>query len=174
MTHWQQPLTPTQLSYQTDFDAKRCTDLVRSLFRKDLLYCINAEARIGRLYWLSMPGCSLQNKIRKEQKLPLLNHFFPSINWPLYGQLCFNHRSAVIKALSIPLQPAEIKRKIRIEKPQIHINADNVRDIIRFFVVQNIVQPIYSRKHVYPKYELTEMGRQFKELLIRAEVKIRN
>lgn len=96
------------------------------------------------------------------------------MNWPLYGQLCFNHRSAVIKTLSIPLQPAQIKRKLRMEHPHIHISADNVRDIIRFFKSQKVVQPIYFRKKVYPKYELTQMGKQFKELLMRAEVKIRN
>tara|TARA_R110002111_G_scaffold177181_1_gene243194 strand:- start:3424 stop:3963 length:540 start_codon:yes stop_codon:yes gene_type:complete len=174
LTYWQQPITPAQLSYQTGLETKQCTDLVRNLSQKGLFHCINPEARIGRLYWLTKTGCTFQNRIRKEQKLPFLNHPLPSINWPLYGQLCFSHRSAVIKTLSIPLQPAEIKRKLRIEQPQVHINADNVRDIIRFFKFQNIVQPIYSRRKAYPKYELTQMGKQFRELLIRAEVKIRN
>lgn len=148
--------------------------LVRRLAQHNVLYCLNNEARIGRLYWLTKKGCELQNNLRTAAQLPLYDQILPAFNWSLYGQLCFTHRTAVIKALSHPLQPPEIKRKLRIEQPHIQINADNVRDIIRFFKARGIVEPVYRRKKVYPQYVLTDFGTKCRELLVRAEVKIGN
>ena len=174
LANWNQPLTAAQVGRRIGLEVKPANDLVRKLVRLHLLYCLNPRSRRSRLFWLTSTGCNYQNKLRKTLGLSLYDPSIPNIDWELYGKICFNHRTAILNVLTEPLQPAKIKRKLRRELPHIHINADNVREIIRFFKEQEIVRPVRVRKWVYPRYELTEQGKCFRELLIRAEVKDHN
>lgn len=94
----------------------------------------------------------------------------PDIDWSLYGSVCYRHREAIIKILSEPLQPSEIKRRARIRFAGIRMSANNVRDVMRIFVRQGIVRKIYVKRQRHPRYELTEQSRVFRDLLLQAEV----
>ncbi len=93
----------------------------------------------------------------------------PNLDWTLYGSVCFTHRSAIIKVLTEPMQPSTIKRKARSRDATLHMSANNVRNVIRLFLAQGIVHPVHVRKKAHLRYELTEIGKRFQELLWRVE-----
>lgn len=124
------------------------------------------------MYWLTPLGIACQEQLRKLQGLPPLAHAFSDIDWKLYGSLCFSHRSAIIKALSEPLQPAAIKRKARSQNPNIKMSANNVRDAIKPFVKNGVLQQIQVKKKMHPRYELTALGKKFQRLLRDADTPV--
>ena len=67
------------------------------------------------------------------------------------------------------MQPAEIKKVLRIRRPNVKISANNVRDIIKLFLARNIVSLVKIRKKAHPKYELTDLGTKLRQLLLRAD-----
>jgi len=101
--------------------------------------------------------------------LPLNGINQHSVNWALYGWVCYSHRSVVLRALTEPMQPSEIRRRIRHRFPAAKISANNVRDIIRLFEKHGIVQKVFIKKKAHPRYELTESGVPFQKLLNQAE-----
>lgn len=100
----------------------------------------------------------------------MISYELPEIDWELYGSCCFSHRGAVIKTLATPMQPAEIKRRALLQNSMLRMSANNVRDVIRFFKEKGIVNPVKMRKKAYPRYELTEQGKDFRRLMMLAEV----
>ena len=91
------------------------------------------------------------------------------VDWEVYGWLCFSHRSVVLRALTEPMQPAKIKRKIRSRHPNARISANNVRDVIRLFLAKGIVRQVFTKKQSLPRYELTELGCVYQRLLNQAD-----
>ena len=87
------------------------------------------------------------------------------VDWALYGWTCYTHRAAVIQALTAPLQPAAIRRRIIQENPHMKISANNVTDILRLFLRKRIIRPIQLRRKVHLRYELTELGNKLQKLL---------
>ena len=67
------------------------------------------------------------------------------------------------------MQPAEIKRILRLHKPDIKISANNVRDIVQLFLAKEIVRPVKIRKKAHLRYELTDSGNKLRQLIIQAE-----
>lgn len=67
------------------------------------------------------------------------------------------------------MQPSEIKRQIRIQKPNTKISANNIRDVVKLLLEKELVQKVYVRKKAHPRYELTELGIKLRQLLIQAE-----
>ena len=108
--------------------------------------------------------------MRKELFLPEKAYDIPSVNWELYGWVCYNHRAAIVRTLTEPMQPSDMKRKLRNSKPHIKISANNIRDVIKLFLQKGIVRKTFVRKKAHPRYELTELGTKFQGLLSRAEV----
>lgn len=98
------------------------------------------------------------------------SHHFPEIDWGLFGEVCYSHRSTIIKTLVRPMQPSEIKRRARFNNPRLKMSANNCRDAICFLRDKEIVSSIKINHNFYLHYELTEIGREFRELLLRAEV----
>ena len=134
-----------------------------------LVECLNPAARRSRVNWLTELGVVCQGELVKSKGLTEVKHDFPRVDWEAYGWICFSHRSAVVKALTRPMQPATIKRVGRFRDPQIRMSANNVRDIIRLFLERGIVQKVSIRGKAHPRYELTEMGRKMQDLLFSAE-----
>ncbi len=93
----------------------------------------------------------------------------PDMDWELYGWLCYSHRSIILKTLSEPLQPADIKRKARARHPSLAMSAGNVRDVIHLFQMRGLVRPARIRKRKHLRYELTELGLHCQQLLKQAE-----
>ncbi len=165
-----QPLTAKQISRRTRISVDTCSYLLGKCAIKSLVVCLNPNARNSRLYWVTELGRKHQERLRKELSLPDRAYDVPSVNWELYGWVCYNHRAAIIRILAEPMQPSEMKRKLRNSKPNIKISANNIRDVIKLFLQKGIVQKTFVRKKAHPRYELTELGTKFQGLLSRAEI----
>ena len=136
----------------------------------DLVTCLNPLARRSRLYWLTELGQRIQGRFDTDRSPLSTQPSDLTINWELYGRMCFTHRAAVVRTLNEPLQPATIKRRARARQPQLRISANNVRDIIRLLAAWGVVRPVQIRRKAHPRYELTDTGRAIQQLLDRAEV----
>ena len=164
-----QPLISRQISKRTGIPSCTCSYVIATFVDKGLLICLNSVARNSRLYWLTGQGRQCRRKLFLENNQICKETELPDIDWNLYGWVCFNHRSAIIKALTHPMQPAEIKRLFRLQGTLIRISANNIRDIIRLFLAKGIVRPVKVRKRAHLLYELTDIGTKLRHLLIHAE-----
>lgn len=72
--------------------------------------------------------------------------------------------------MSVPLQPSDIKKVLRIHNPTVKISANNIRDIMRLFLAKGIVRKVFSRKKAHPQYELTQLGAKLRKLLFQAQM----
>lgn len=165
----QQPMTAKQLSKKTAISKERCSYLMGKFAALQLCACLNPKAVNSRLYWITSQGKEIQARLQKELNLPQNDIHLHSVNWALYGWVCYNHRSLVLRVLIEPMQPSEIRRRIRHKYPKAKISANNVRDIIHLFEKRGIVKKVFFRKKVHPKYELTEKGLKLQKLLNQAE-----
>lgn len=171
LANFDQPLSAKQLSRRTGMSPDSCSYVLWELSVYGLGYCLNEEAGTNRLHWLTSLGKVYQTKLRKALQLPALqHHFLPDIDWYLYGQVCFTHRSAAIKALSFPMRPVAIKRKAKEQNPGLRMSANNVRDVIRILLDFGLIKPVWTAKQPHPSYELIEQGVVFRSLLVRASL----
>lgn len=162
-----QPMTAKQLSRKTGIPPDTCSHTLRKFTSKGQAVCLNPKSRTSRLYQLTELGIRCQKQVYQDSNHPYKEYNLPDIDWQLYGWVCFNHRCSVIKTLITPLQPSEIKRILRVHRPNIKISANNIRDIIKLFLAKAIVRPVKLRKKAHLRYELTELGDQFRQLLVR-------
>lgn len=160
-----QPLTSKQIARRTGLSFDACRDSVRTLATIGLLYCLNDRARRSRIYWHTPMGGAWRRRFSEAPPAFDLS----SVDWSLYGWVCYSHRAVIIKVLNMPMQPSEIKRRARSTNPSLRMSANNVRDVIRLFVKRDVVRPVQVRRKAHPRYELTEMGRRFQQLLRDAE-----
>jgi len=165
-----QPLTARQIARKTGIPVDTGSHLIAQCSAKGLVTCLNPEQRNSRLYWLTSLGMAAKKQLCHDANLPCKEYDLPDINWSLYGWVCFNHRSAVIRTLSGPMQSSEIKRVLRIHQSSIKISANNIRDIIKLLISKNIVRPMKVKRKAHPRYELTELGIQLQQLLRQAQV----
>lgn len=166
-----QPLTVKQLAGRTSIAEESIGYVVTELRSNGLVHCLNEKARRSRLYWLTELGGKCQRFLCQEKGIPQVERTFSKVDWDIYGSVCFNQRAAIIKSLTAPQQPADIKRKALSQNPDLKMSANNVRDIIKIFLKENIVQPVTYKKKAHPSYELTETGIEFQNLLRKAESK---
>jgi len=166
-----QPMTARQLSSRTGMGLDSCSRAIWELRAYSLVQCLNRPARRSRLYWLTPRGKACQRKLFQARSLRCPDHEFPRVDWDLYGWVCYTHRSAVIKVLTAPLQPAEIKRRARSQNSELKMSANNVRDIIRVFLEKGIVRPVKTKSEIHNRYELTEIGKELRVLLLAAETR---
>jgi len=167
-----QPLTGKQIGRRTVMPIDSCSYVVAKLVTKGLLICLNPEARNSRLYWLTDLGVLCQKRLHQDFALAYEEYDLPSIDWSVYGWVCFNHRAAVVQVLTKPMQPSEMKRKLRQIGSDVRISANNIRDIIRLFHEKQIVRKVPIRKKAHPRYELTDQGLQIQKLLNRARTQL--
>ena len=165
-----QPLTGKQIGRRTGIPTDTCSYVVAKLVNRGLLTCLNPEARNSRLYWLTDLGMQCRKRLHHDLTLAYEACDLPSIDWSLYGWICFSHRSIVMKTLTEPMQPSEIKRVIRKKKTGMKISANNIRDVVRLLLEKGIVQKVFARKKAHPRYELTDSGNQFRELLVQSKM----
>jgi predicted transcriptional regulator len=165
-----QPLTAKQIARKTGIPMDTCSYTVAKFTVKSLVTCLNPEARNSRLYWITELGRQCRKQLHQDKNLPYKEYDLPSVNWPLYGWLCYSHRAAIIRILTEPMQPSKIKRTLRNHKPNIKISANNIRDVIKLLLEKGIVQKVFVRKKAHPRYELTDSGKQFRQLLIQSEM----
>ena len=164
-----QPMTAGQISSRTGIPKNTCSHIIAQCSVQGLLICLNPQQRNSRLYALTSHGRRIRKQLCKGTNLPFKEYDQPDINWSLFGSVCFNHRSAVIRTMFGPMQPSEIKRVLRMQQSSIKISANNVRDIIKLFVEKNIVRSVNVKKKAHPLYELTKLGIQLQRLLRHAQ-----
>lgn len=164
-----QPSVSRQISKKTGIPAHTCSYVITKLENSGVLICLNSGARNSRLYWLTETGHEYIQKLYSNQKRTYTKPILPTIDWQLYGWACFSHRSAIIKALTHPMQPSEIKRLFRLQRTHIRISANNIRDVIRLLLAKGIVRPVKIRKKAHLRYELTDTGIKVRQLLVNAE-----
>ncbi len=165
-----QPLTAKQISRRTRISVDTCSYLLGKFAAKGIGVCVNPNARNSRLYWITDTGRKCQERLRRELSLSEESYDVSPVNWELYGWVCFNHRAAIIRIITGPIQPSEMKRRLRYLNSDIRISANNIRDVIRLFLQKGLVQKVVVKKKFHPRYELTELGAKFQGLLSRAEV----
>ncbi|MFI5225002.1 MAG: hypothetical protein ACHQX3_12305, partial [Nitrospirales bacterium] len=158
-----QPLTATQLARKAGIDRDSCSELLGELYLKAFVTCLNPKQQRSRVYWLTGRGLHFRSRLTQEPIEPL-----PEIEWALYGELCHNHRSAIMRAIREPMRPSKIKRRALLADAELRINLNNVRDILRWMLRKNLVQHVHLRKYVHPLYELTGTGKAMQQLLARA------
>ena len=146
----QQPVTADQLSRRKSISLDSSSSALRDFSHAGLLECLNKESRTSRLYWLTAMGERCHRRLMKERGGPRIDYDLPDVDWKLYGWTCYRHRSAVLKALQFPLQPATIKRVAVKQDENLRMSANNVRDIIHEFEAQGIVRRVYIRKKKHP------------------------
>ena len=164
-----QPMTAKQISSRTSIPKNTCSHIIVQCSVQGLLTCLNPQQRNSRLYGLTSHGRRIRKRLCKGTNLPFKEYDQPDINWSLFGSVCFNHRSAVIRTMSGPMQPSEIKRVLRMHQSSLRISANNVRDIIKLLLSKDIVRSVKVKKKAHPRYELTELGVQLQRLLKRAQ-----
>jgi len=162
-----QPMTAKQLSFTTEMSLDGCSHVLKVLARHGLVSCQNPDARKSRIYWLTDKGIVCQKKLLKALNMPLSDYDYSDVDLSLYGWICFSHRALVIRTLGEALQPAAIKRKVRMKNPTARISANNVRDVIKMFLRKGIVRKVYVRKKVHPLYELTGIGWRLRRLMVK-------
>ena len=161
-----QPMTAKQIGIATGIPMDTCSYTTAKFTVKGLATCLNPEARNSRLYWITEFGRQCRKQLHQDRNLPYKENDLPSVNWALYGWLCYSHRAAIVRVLTEPMQPSAIKRRLRIRKPNMKISANNIRDVMRLLLTRGIVQKVFVRKMAHPRYELTESGQQFRQLLM--------
>lgn len=165
--HLASPLTATQLAGRTSLSRSACSRALSDLSERQLASCLNPTARRNRIYGLTPLGRSL--KIPRE---PDPAHDTPiATDWSLLGWASFRHRSAILRSLSHPMQPSEIKRRARRQDSSLRMSAGNVRDVVKLLLARGIVAQVRLRKRAHPMYELTDIGRQLRQALLNAEAR---
>lgn len=163
-----QPLTAVQLAQREGINLDRAGYLFWELGTHQLVECLNRSARKSRLYWLTAFGQRCRDRLRRRLRMAAVEEGLPKVDWDLYGWLCFRHRSAIMRALTQPLQPAAIKRQARRRDESLRMSANNVRDIIKLFLKRGIVRTVPVPREHHPRYALTTTGETMRRLLIAA------
>ncbi|HQP33748.1 MAG TPA: hypothetical protein PLI95_01150 [Polyangiaceae bacterium] len=161
-----QPLTASHLAQRTQRPRSACSALLRQLASRRLVRCLNNSARRSRVYGLTLKGHACLGAMGSQNAEPRRT---PEVDWAIYGWICFSQRSAVLKALTEPLQPATIKRRALRHDPTLTMSANNVRDVIRLFLAKGLVSRVHRRAALHPQYALTALGRSLHELLMTAD-----
>ncbi len=165
-----QPMTAKQISKRTGLNSVICCKALKNFVLDGLVVCLNPAAHNSRLYWLTDIGKECQKRLSLKLNLPQKDYDFPEVDWSLYGWTCYNHRAAIIRILTEPMQPSEIKRTLRRHRSSIKISANNIRDVVKLLLEKQIVQKVHVRKKAHPRYELTDSGKRFQELLMQSEM----
>ena len=169
LVDFNQPLTATHIAQRTNISLDACLHVLWVLSLYNIVYCLNKDTRYNRVYWLTELGKRCQQKLREDKSLRPLARNFPSIPWNLFGSVCYSHRSTVIKTMHEPMQAAKVKRKALYQNSKLRMSANNVRDVMKYLLSKDIVRKVYVRRKRHPRYELTELGKEFKGLLISAK-----
>jgi len=168
LLHLAHPMTASQLAPQLETPQGQCSRVLRALTQRGLARCLNPAARRSRVYELTPLGEKHQRQLCHRCGQPGVKSAFPDVDWSLYGWVCFSHRSAILRAMEQPLQPATIKRIARHQNEDLRMSANNVRDVIRLFVEKGIAKALTEGKRSHPRYELTERGRALQAVLLGA------
>ena len=166
------PLTAMQIARKTRLELDTCSSALVMMARMGIVNCLNPNSKNCRVYRLTEIGTEIQKNLESEFNVSRPGDIIipEGIDWELYGLVCYRQRSAVIQAITQPMQPCQIKRYLKIHKPHITISQNNIRDIKNEFLKYGIIQKVFLRKRAHPAYEMTGQGLIFQKLLNQAEM----
>lgn len=164
-----QPITATQLAGKLRLSFDQCSNVLLTLQKHGVVRCLNPTAMRSHLFWLTRAGKDAQRDL-SQGACP--SHDYPEIDWGLYASVCFSQRSEVIKNLTYPMQPSQIKRRATFQTPGLRMSSNNARDVIQYLKRHGVVRPVELKKKAHPGYELTEISLQMRRLLLQAEVRV--
>lgn len=171
LKHLIMPATPSQLARWTELSGDACSYTLVEFRMCSLAVCVNPDAVRFRLYRLTRKGLQCRLAVIDEDAGEYRPPAFPVEFWHLYALVLYPHRSAVIRELTWPMQAAEIKRRASMNDPNVRISAGNVREVLKFLLKKGIVRRFFVRRSAYPRFELTDLGEQLREVLLEAEVR---
>ena len=169
LLNFSQPLTARQLSKRTELSLDACSYVLWEFTIKALTTCLNEAAQRSRVYWLTRLGLAARRRLFREHDKVMPVPFVPDVDWDLYGFVCHRHRTAIIKALTFPMQPATVKRRARSLDPTLRMSGNNARDIMRLFKRLGLVVPLNEPGRRFPRYQLVEPAKAMRELLMLAD-----
>ena len=165
------PATPSQLARRTSLSEDACSYTLIEFRARKLARCVNPKAARFRLYLLTRMGWQCRLIVIGKSDSKRGSRRFPLEFWRLYAEMLYPHRSAVIRTLIRPMQAAEIKRRASLSDSNLRISASNVREVLKFLLRQGIVRRFLVRRSAYPRFQLTDLGEQLREVLLEAEVR---
>lgn len=163
-----QPLTAVQLAGRLGCEPGPASYCFWELSTRGVTRCLNPAATNNRLHWLTGIGRACRDRLIRAEGLPPTALTLPELDWPLYGELLFRHRAAVLRAMNGPRQPSEIRRLAVDRQSGLRMSANNVRDVVRFLVEKKVAAPVDRSRAGHKRYALTETGLAFKQLLLNA------
>lgn len=155
------PLTAKQLAAQAHLEFDTCRHAIRELARLDLIHCLNPEARRHRIYWLTQRAHKFLPELPRDHA-----QSWSLVDWALHGWASNPHPLAVLRALTRPMKPAELKRAGYLRDRSSRMTASHYRDTLRMLVQHGLVQKTYPGKKKHALYGLTETGRRHRSLLV--------
>lgn len=164
-----QPLTAHQLASRSALDRDTCSRVLGELSIYGVVECVNPSARRSRLYWLTGMGAECRRLLGISLHQQPIVYRFPLVDWNLYGEVCYSHRAAVVKAVEGQMQAVAIRRRACLQNRQLRMSANNCRDVLYFLRRVGIVKQIRLQSEQHPRYQLTETGTRLQLLLRRAE-----
>ena len=162
------PMTGRQLSQILKIDLNVCGHILRSFRKRGLAYCCNPQAKISRLYYLTLDGKVCLSKFSDSGNSNFVSENIYDFDWETFGWVCFSRRASILKVLNEPMNSPTIRRRILSNNYTSSIGEGNIRDVIREFLKKGIVKKVWIRKRVHPRYELTDLGKKLQSLLMRS------
>ncbi|MCK6465308.1 MAG: hypothetical protein L6Q93_10790 [Phycisphaerae bacterium] len=156
------------MSKRTGLSLDACSYVFWEFTLKKLATCLNDAAQRNRVYWLSRLGLVCRRRYFRDQEKEVPAPFVPDVDWDLYGQVCHRHRSAIIKALAYPMQPAAAKRRARALDPTLRMSGNNARDVMRWLRKVGLVEPVQEPGERYPSYCVASARQTIRELMLHA------
>ena len=166
LSGFNQPLTATHVARRYGIGRDSCIHHLWDLTIRMILRCLNQDTNFNRLYALTNLGTACQRRLHGVRSGEPNNYHEPDIPWDLYSSVCYRHRAAVIESMREPMQSATVRRKARLRDSNLRMSANNVRDVMKCLLQAHVVRRVTLRKKKHPHYELTNLGREFQQLLL--------
>lgn len=164
-----QPHTVGQLSRRLHARIGHCARAMRYLVRYQLAMCLTPHHKRNKVYWLTTFGADCQRELTKHHGTEEISHVLPDVDYEVYASICTRHRRVLVKHLTKPMFPGEVRRAALSSEPHQRISNGNARDVmaslVRLGVAEKEQAPHYGRK----KYQLTSDGKHMQSLLWRSE-----
>ena len=162
-----QPTTAQQLASRLGKSLRSISEHIRQLRVYRVLTCLNPTAHQSRLYWLTDEGKSCRDLLAGIYNTDIPSAF-PTVDWDVYGDLCFRHRHAVLLALKGRMRPPQVKKSALAHNSRLRMSIDNCREVLYWMRNRGVVKAVRPRAEYFPYYELTGVGRSCQSLLRQA------
>lgn len=159
------PKTPAEIREQIGLKrGNNISTTLKQLHDLNLIYCLNVETEVGRLYGLTNKGKTQRKRLLNEKGMPYFYIQPSEINWNLYGKIVIGkQRRAILKAMKISMPLKYIRERAQECNPR--ISRTNANDILQFFVRKQIARKIKDNNRII--FSLTRTGETIRNQLMK-------